>query len=377
MIGTNLAMEKDTTSKLCAEHLSISTFVDNIQSNDIYTDKEIWTHHKPSVRMYGDLSNNNPPLSPQARLQTTHFTDALSQSQMKKWYEAGRLSTVSDKQAYCYSWVDQANQSNMLTDWSFGLVPIPTGARHNEQLRKNIFAIRARAAQAVQDEVQDFLRCDSKELEEKRDAILAEIDPLFTKEQYDESLICRDEHSDKHLEVLTSSLSYRREMLILNQPTENEGMTMRPDKRVYPQNVKKSVPSGKTKEATPVQFETPLSDYSDDDDNDRRYKSVRNSEIKKKNTSTRGKPQEATPGLSREQSGSKDPRHGVDDYSQSETPTRKRQCTDESGDGEWEYASRRGYRGRWNRPSRPRARAIHTPRGGYSHGEALDTAKHE
>ena len=61
MIGTNLAMEKDTTSKLCAEHLSICTFVDNIQSNDIYTDKEIWTHHKPSVRMYGDMSNNNPP----------------------------------------------------------------------------------------------------------------------------------------------------------------------------------------------------------------------------------------------------------------------------------------------------------------------------
>ena len=210
---------------------------------------------------------------------------------------------MADKQAYRYSWVDQANQSNMLTEWSFGLVTNPTWARHNEQLRKKI--------------------------------------------------------------------------LILNQPTENEGMTMRPDKRVYPQNVKKSVPSEKKKEATPIQFETPLSDCSDEDDNDRRYKSVRNSEIKKKNTSNHGKPQEATPGPSREQSGSKDPRHGVDDYSQPETPTRKRQRTEDSGHGEWEYASRGPYRGRWNRPSRPRARAIHTPRGGYSHGEALDTAKHE
>ena len=63
MSFTNLAMEKDTTSKLCAEHLSIPTFIDYIQSNDIYKDKEIWTHNKPSVRMYGDISNNPPSLS--------------------------------------------------------------------------------------------------------------------------------------------------------------------------------------------------------------------------------------------------------------------------------------------------------------------------
>ena len=170
----------------------------------------------------------------------------------------------------------------MLADWSFGLVPIPTCARHNEQLRKNIFAMRARVAQEVQDKVQEFLRADSQELEERRDAILSDLDPLFSTEQLQEGQRNRDEHSDKHLEVLTMNLSHRREMLLLNQPTENEAVTMKPD-NIFPQTVKKSEWTGTNKGNPHDRVEATLMDYSDDDEDDRRSQPSKNSEIKNRN----------------------------------------------------------------------------------------------
>ena len=55
------------------EHPDTPKQVDITQSTGAYKIKNLWTRHKPSIRMYDDMANSINPLSLQAHRRTTHF----------------------------------------------------------------------------------------------------------------------------------------------------------------------------------------------------------------------------------------------------------------------------------------------------------------
>ena len=157
--------------------------------------------------------------------------DSLTDDQRKRWYKGRGLGTNSDRQAYRFSWVDQALSSFTNTHWAFGTIGLPPWAIGDAKMRADIFQVRANAAREVMKIVRESLRRDSTLQQAESKNILEGLEEEFSEQQIAASRAAVELHSDRHLKQLSENLSSRREWLIDNQPTEIEAITMRPERR--------------------------------------------------------------------------------------------------------------------------------------------------
>ena len=134
-------------------------------------------------------------------------------------------------------------------------------ATNSAKVRELIFDMRARAAQEIMDIVQTHLTETSTTLKEESVKEMQDLEAVFNKDQKISSCKSVEDHTDKHLKALTETLSRRRELLILNQPTLNEAITMKSKRRAYPARKDRGGPLTGTYED--------LTDLSDEDENER------------------------------------------------------------------------------------------------------------
>ena len=113
------------------------------------------------------------------------------------------------------------------------------------------------------DIVQDHLTETSASVKEDSDKTMKGLEAAFNKDQKLSSKKSVEEHTDKHLQALTETLSRRRELLILNQPTMNEAVTMKAERRAYP-----SRKDDDPKISPPI-IDAELTDLSDEDGEER------------------------------------------------------------------------------------------------------------
>ena len=84
------------------------------------------------------------------------------------------------------------------------------------------------------DTVQTHLQKTVGNIKAESDQVLKDLDQVLTLEQQQASKKAVEKHTSDHVAALTTTLSKRREILILNQPTINEAITMKSERRAYP-----------------------------------------------------------------------------------------------------------------------------------------------
>ena len=216
------------------------------------TDKNRFRRFKytPGTCPWHTESEPKPFSLGQVPVKKFRFIDSLTEDQRTRWYKARGMGTNSDRQAYHFSWVDQALSSFTNTHWAFGTTGLPPWAIGNAKMVSDIFQVRANASREVMEIVRENLRRESSLQQVESQQILDDLEAEFDAEQVSASRAAVELHSSRHLKQLSESLSKRREWLLENQPTEVEAITMRPERR-----------STKTNE-TPKEL---LSDEDDDD----------------------------------------------------------------------------------------------------------------
>ena len=241
------------------------------------------TRHTPATRIFPQDSDkpDNVLLSNQQSLKpAVPFLDSLNDEERRKWYAARNKATTAEKRRYKGSWVAQSTGGTLLTDWAFGLRPLPPWAIDTEDVQRRIFDIRCRAAQEVMDTVQTHLQKTAGNVKAESERALKDLDQVLTLEQQQASKKAVEKHTSDHVAALTKTLSKRREILILNQPTINEAITMKSERRAYPS----------TSQTTSVEDDdiyANLTDLSDEDEEERMVK--RKSQARKRVKPKKGK----------------------------------------------------------------------------------------
>ena len=161
------------------------------------------TKHVPAVRIFpqDDVTQKSvslPPPDPQSADTPVPFIHALSEDERKLWNRSRNKATTSEKLVYKASWIAQATENNQLTDWAFGLKPMPPWACDSAKVRERIFDVRSRAAQELMDIVQDHLTETSASLKEESDKAMKGLEAAFNKDQKLSSKKSVEEHTDKH-----------------------------------------------------------------------------------------------------------------------------------------------------------------------------------
>ena len=187
--------------------------------------------YKPGKRSWHKESKPNNFSPEQVPEKKVGFMDSLSDEKKKLWYQARALNTNSDRQAYRFSWLDQALSSGTNTYWGFGTMGLPPWAIGNEKMVYDIFQVRSNASREVMEIVREHLRADSTDQYARSTKIINDLEKGFDEDQLTESRAAMDIHSTRNLNLLSESLSKRREWLVENQPTEVEAITMCPEKR--------------------------------------------------------------------------------------------------------------------------------------------------
>ena len=193
--------------------------------------------HIPATRIFprdSDKPNNVPLSDPQSVKPAVPFLDSFSDEELRKRYAACNKATTAEKRRYEGSWVAQSTGGTLLNDWAFGLRPLPPWAIDTEDIQRRIFDIRCRTAQEVMDTVQTHLQKTAGNIKADRDRVLKDLDQVLTLEQQQASKKAVEKRTLDHVAALTMTLSKRREILILNQSTINEAITMKSERRANP-----------------------------------------------------------------------------------------------------------------------------------------------
>ena len=82
--------------------------------------------------------------------------------------------------------------------------------------------------------VQTHLTETAASMKDESDKQMQDLEAAFNRDQKTSSRKSVKDHTEKHLTALTETLSRRRELFILNQPTLNEAITMKSERRAYP-----------------------------------------------------------------------------------------------------------------------------------------------
>ena len=241
------------------------------------------TRHTPATRIFPqdcDKPDNVPLSDPQNVKPAVPFLDSFNDEERRKWYAARNKATTAEKRRYKGSWVAQSTGGTLLTDWAFGLRPLPPWAIDTEEVQRRVFDIRCRAAQEVMDTVQTHLQKTAGKIKAESDRVLKDLDQVLTLEQQQASKKAVEKHTSDHVAGLTTTLSRRREILILNQPTVNEAITMKSERRAYPT-------TSQTPSVEDDDTYANLTDLSDEDEEERLAK--RKSQARKRVKPTKGK----------------------------------------------------------------------------------------
>ena len=130
------------------------------------------------------------------------------------------------------------------------------------------------------DTVQTHLQKTAGKIKVESDRVLNDLDQVLTLEQQQASKKAVEKHTSDHVAGLTTTLSKRRKILILNQPTVNEAITMKSERRAYPTN-------SQTPSVEDDDTYANLTDLSDEDEEERLAK--RKSQARKRVKPTKGK----------------------------------------------------------------------------------------
>ena len=193
--------------------------------------------HIPATRIFprdSDKPDNIPLSDPQSVKPAVPFLDSFSDEERRKRYAACNKATTAETRRYEGSWVAQSTGGTLLTDWAFGLRPLPPWAIDTEDIQRRTFDIRCRTAQEVMDTVQTHLQKTAGNIKADRDRVLKDLDQVLTLEQQQASKKAVEKRTLDHVAALTMTLSKRREILILNQSTINEAITMKSERRANP-----------------------------------------------------------------------------------------------------------------------------------------------
>ena len=207
-----------------------------------------WKYQKVPTSRLKKVSNPSPPLSPQddgARETAHYFLSDKSDQDKDNWYIGRRELGCATKHGSRRSFLRQAFNHHLLTDWSTSHATMPPWLR-DEDLDTRVFEIKAKAARDIMKESMDYLSGVIDGLEKLSAASLAKVEKKFTPKELLASRAALTEHGRIVSEPLKQVLSEKREYLRRNQPSLDDLITMRHRERDFP---KKSNPPPQKKRA--------------------------------------------------------------------------------------------------------------------------------
>ena len=105
------------------------------------------------------------------------------EDQRKRWYKACGLGTNTDRQAYRFSWVDQALRGNTNTHRAFGTIGLPPWATGDAKMISDIFQVRANATREVVEIVRENLRRTSTQQQAESKKMIDKLEAEFNEDQ--------------------------------------------------------------------------------------------------------------------------------------------------------------------------------------------------
>ena len=175
------------------------------------------------------VTNRSHPLPPQDEdaYDTAHFfLDDKTNQDKDDWYIGRREFGCATKHASRRSYLRQAYQHELLTDWSTSHVAMPPWLR-DEDLDTKVFEIKAKAGREIMKEGINYLSGLIEGLEKTSAESLARVEKKFTPEELLASRAALTEHGRIVSEPLKQTLSEKREYLRRNQPSLDDLLTMR------------------------------------------------------------------------------------------------------------------------------------------------------
>ena len=99
----------------------------------------------------------------------------------------------------------------------------------SEETINDIFQIRANASHEVMQVARSHLHRNHLDKNDKATRILGDLEDDLDADLADTSQQLVSMHTERHLSAFTEELSTRRELLISDQPTTTEAISMKPD----------------------------------------------------------------------------------------------------------------------------------------------------
>ena len=162
------------------------------------------------------------------------------------WYIGRRQLGCATKHASRRSFLRQAFNHNLMTEWSTSHEAMPPWLR-NEDLDTKVFKIKARASREIMRESINYLDGIVSGLEKQSAESLIKVEPKFTPEELLASRAALTEHGRIVSNPLKQVLSEKREYLRRNQPSLEDLITMRNRERDFPK--KNNAPPAQKKRA--------------------------------------------------------------------------------------------------------------------------------
>ena len=181
---------------------------------------------KPRPKKATNSSTRSPPQDEEGDDTAHNFLKDKTDADKDNWYIGRRLLGGATKTASRRSFLRQAFNHNLMTEWATSHETMPPWLRSDE-LDTRVFEIKAKAARDIMKESIDYLNTVVEDLEQKSAASLAKIEPKFTPEELLTSRAALAEHGRVVSDPLKQVLSDKREYLRRNQPTLTDLITMR------------------------------------------------------------------------------------------------------------------------------------------------------
>ena len=183
-----------------------------------------------------------------------YFLLDKSKQDRDDWYTGRRAMAYSTRQTVRRSYLRQAYNHGLLTEWATRHEGLPPWLQTDE-LHTTVFEVKAKAGCDITRHCLEYLDSDVKEHNQTSAASLAKIEGKLTPSELTASRASLKEHMDYIADPIKKSLADKREYLRRNQPSVSDLVTMRNRERNFPK--KSNPPPQKKRPASAAQGRLP------------------------------------------------------------------------------------------------------------------------
>ena len=178
------------------------------------------------------------------------------------WFSGRRAMAYSTRQKMRRSFLRQAFNHNLLTEWATGHEGMPPWLQTDE-LNTAIFEVKAKAGREIMRLSLEHLDSDIKEHNQTSAQSLAKAESSLTPTEETASRAILKEHMDYISDPIRKSLADKREYLRRNQPSVSDLISMRNRERLFPK--KSNPPPQKKRPVSAAQGKPPAKRQRDGD----------------------------------------------------------------------------------------------------------------